>query len=200
MPNQRETSAEALMARFQRRGDAEAFEQIASRFLPPALAAAHSILADHALAEDAVQEAFLRVIRGRDRYLPTRPFSSWFYTILRNLCTDMLRRRARRARLLEALAGNAGPPAVPAGHDPPGSLDLLAGLPKGDRAVLTLRIVHDLAFRDVAAALGISEEAAKKRAQRGLRRLRERYYVAQAPRRTEAPPPARQAAREDAVV
>ncbi len=35
-----------------------------------------------------------------------------------------------------------------------------------------LRIVHGLGFRDVAAALGISEEAAKKRAQRALKRLR----------------------------
>lgn len=84
-----------LMARFQDRGDAEAFEQIVSRFLAPALAAAHEVLSDHALAEDAVQEAFLRVVRRRDRYLPAKPFSSWFYAILRNLCTDMLRRRAK---------------------------------------------------------------------------------------------------------
>ena len=51
-------------------------------------------------------------------------------------------------------------------------MDMLAGLPKDAQAVLTLRIVHDLPFRDVAAALGISEEAAKKRAQRALRLLR----------------------------
>ena len=50
--------------------------------------------------------------------------------------------------------------------------DLLAALPPRDRVVLTLRVLHGLAFRDVAAALGISEEAAKKRAQRALRRLR----------------------------
>jgi len=90
MPEKHETSAEGLMARFQDQGDGEAFEQIVWRFLPPALAAAQEILSDHALAEDAVQEAFLRVIRGRDRYLPSKPFSSWFYTILRNLCTCLL--------------------------------------------------------------------------------------------------------------
>ena len=48
-------------------------------------------------------------------------------------------------------------------------LDVLA---RGERDVLELRIVHGLGFRDVGAALGISEEAAKKRAQRALRRLR----------------------------
>jgi len=39
-----------------------------------------------------------------------------------------------------------------------------------------LRIIHGLGFRDVAAALGISEEAAKKRAQRALRRLRTKIH------------------------
>jgi len=51
--------------------------------------------------------------------------------------------------------------------------DLLRRLPVGERDVLVLRVIEDLPFRDVAAALGISEEAAKKRAQRGLARLRE---------------------------
>lgn len=198
-PNKPETSPERLMASFQDRGDAEAFEQIVSRFLAPALAAAHEVLSDHALAEDAVQEAFLRVVRWRDRYLPAKPFSSWFYAILRNLCTDMLRRRARRAKLMQAVADRGGAPSGRVPDGPSDSLDLLAGLPRGERAVLTLRIVHDLAFRDVAAALGISEEAAKKRAQRGLRRLREQSYVSQAPRRAAALPGARRAAEEDAV-
>ena len=54
--------------------------------------------------------------------------------------------------------------------------DLLARLPSKARAVLTLRIVHGLAFRDVAVALGISVEAAKKRAQRALRDLRKQFF------------------------
>jgi RNA polymerase sigma factor (sigma-70 family) len=51
----------------------------------------------------------------------------------------------------------------------PKLLDVLAN---HERDVLVLRIVHGLGFSDVAAALGISEEAAKKRAQRALKRLR----------------------------
>ena len=166
------------MARFQARLDANAFERIVSRFLSPALAAAGQILSDAALAEDAVQETFLRLVRGREAYVATKPLASWFYAILRNVCTDMLRRRARQARLVReaALHGAAQPRRREA--DPSDSLDLLADLPKAARAVLTLRIVHNLSFRDVAAALGISEEAAKKRAQRALRRLREQASAA----------------------
>ena len=52
--------------------------------------------------------------------------------------------------------------------------ELLQNLPASEQVVLNLRIVHDLPFRDIAAVVGISIEAAKKRAQRGLRTLRER--------------------------
>jgi len=166
-------SHEQLMARYQRRLDAAAFDEIVSRFLAPALAVARQLTSDAALAEDAVQEAFLRVVRGRALYQAGRPFSSWFYAILRNVCTDLLRSRSRYAKLLE---GAALLTREAAAHEPDAAdaLELLDDLPKDDRDVLMLRIVHDMPFRDVAAALGISEEAAKKRGQRALRRLRER--------------------------
>ena len=78
------------------------------------------------------------------------------------------------------------------------TLDLLDGLPRKARAVLTLRIVHDMAFRDVAAALGISEAAAKKRAQRALRQLRKRRAVQELLRDELSPQPGRRRAEEQA--
>jgi RNA polymerase sigma-70 factor (ECF subfamily) len=167
-----ESSSESLMQRYQRRLDAGAFEEIVSRFLGPALGVARQLLWDRGVAEDAVQETFLRIVRRRDRYDASRPFSAWFYTILRNVCTDMLRRRARQERVVQEAVLRQdvqGRRAPPSSGD---ALDLLAALPEQGRAVLTLRVVEELPFRDVAAALGISEEAAKKRAQRALKRLR----------------------------
>ena len=158
------------MRRYQRRLDEGAFAELVARFTRPALAVAEGILGDLALAEDAVQETFLRLVRSRSRYLPSRRFSTWFYAILRHVCTDMLRRNARHERLLRQLARAAASPPQLGGDLE--ARDLLAALPPRDRVVLTLRVLHGLAFRDVAAALGISEEAAKKRAQRALRRLR----------------------------
>ncbi|HUT32631.1 MAG TPA: sigma-70 family RNA polymerase sigma factor [Planctomycetota bacterium] len=165
-------SDERLMARYQRRLDDGAFGQLVARYMAPALGVARQLLPDRALAEDAVQEAFLRLVRRRERYDPTRPFAPWFYAILRNVCTDVLRRQARAAQAVQE-----------AGHErarreggiaPSGeALALLGQLGADDQAVLVLRVVQGLAFGEVAAALGISEEAAKKRAQRALRRLRE---------------------------
>ena len=65
MLHQGDTSSESLMARYQSRLDGAAFEEIVARFLAPALAVARQILTDRALAEDAVQEAFLRLVRRR---------------------------------------------------------------------------------------------------------------------------------------
>ncbi len=165
-------SDESLMARYQRRLDEEAFHELVERFLPPAHAVARQLLPSRSLAEDAVQEAFLRLVRRSERYDSSRPFAPWFYTILRNVCTDMLRRRGRRQHAIEqaSVAQEWRQPGPPSSVD---AFGLLGRLSADDQAVLKLRVVHDLPFRDVAAALGISEEAAKKRGQRALRRLRQ---------------------------
>jgi len=158
------------MVRFQSRLDSYAFDRLVSAYMKPAVGAARQILSDRAMAEDAVQESFLRVIRKRDQYIPGSPFSCWFYTIVRNVCLDMLRKCNREREAIGQVAvrrrhtsPGAGLPQIP---------ELLNVLGRRDRDVLVLRIVHGLGFREVGAALGISEEAAKKRAQRALRRLR----------------------------
>jgi len=162
------------MARFSAKLDADVFEQIVSFYMSPALAVARQILSDHNLAEDAVQESFLRVIRKRDQYIPGSPFSCWFYAIVRNVCIDMLRKQARQKQAIEEITT----------LDEWGTLQtnlseipkLLDVLTSRERDVLVLRIVHGLAFHDIAAALGISEESAKKRAQRALKRLRAKVF------------------------
>jgi RNA polymerase sigma-70 factor (ECF subfamily) len=145
--------------------------------MKPAVGVARQILSDHAMAEDAVQESFLRVIRKRHQYIPGNPFSSWFYTIVRNVCTDMLRKNSRESRRIREIATSRESQSKRS--DLPKIPEILSVLPRDDRDVLMLRVVHGLGFRDVAAALGINEEAAKKRAQRALRRLRTRMHDAE---------------------
>jgi RNA polymerase sigma-70 factor (ECF subfamily) len=167
------------MARFQEDLEGEAFDTLFSRFSGPALTVARSILPRRGLAEDAVQEAFMRVVRARDQFDTSREFAPWFYTILRNVCTDYLRSKQRSPEIngeedtLRRCARDGGVP-----PDSP-MLRLLHRLSDGQRAVLELRVFHDMRFRLIGEALGISEEAAKKRSQRGLRRLRELFYEAE---------------------
>ena len=166
------------MRQFQHTLDTEAFQQLVSAYTNPALGLAQKILSDRLLAEDAVQEAFLRVVRSRQQYDPSQPFSLWFYTILRNICRDMLRQRTRHMKVVGEIAEGQ----VRSEQNPSHPLyvqDVLQSLPASEQIVLTMRIVHNLPFRDIAAAVGITVEAAKKRAQRGLRTLRQRMNPAE---------------------
>ncbi len=172
MSMQRDTTDNALMARFQCHLDEGAFEQLVSTYTAPALTVANQFLPDHALAEDAVQEAFVRVVHRRNQFKPAHAFSTWFYAILRHVCIDMLRKMKRHRNVIEQLNQTT---AIRNTEKPDSDeLLLLNALPVRERGVLELRVMHGLSFREVAQALNISEEAAKKRAQRGLRRLREK--------------------------
>ncbi|MBN2375655.1 MAG: sigma-70 family RNA polymerase sigma factor [Sedimentisphaerales bacterium] len=171
MQNHKDLDCQTLMAKFQAQLDNGVFEIIIARYSGPALAVARKYLRDAGLAEDAVQSTFLKVIRKRHTYNALRPFSSWFYTILRNVCLDMIRRQSLHQQALSKLIEQNEP--LDDKSQPGMDLGILEQLPDGERAVIELRIIHDLGFRDIATALGISREAAKKRAQRGLRRLRE---------------------------
>lgn len=168
--NPGDASPEALMARFRERIDPAAMEGIVAGFMAPALTAARQILASESLAEDAVQETFLRLVRHPCRYDPGRPFSHWFYAVLRNACRDLMRRRSRRAEVERSAA-------VPEHTSPSDDSEdlqlLLVRLPAEEKTVLILRLKGGLSFEEIGAFLGISLEAAKKRAQRGLQRLRE---------------------------
>jgi len=178
MPDYSSMPDEHLMVRFASRLDQAALDELAARYMRPAMAVAKRFLPDAALAEDAVQEAMLRLIRHRSAYEAGRPFAPWFYALVRHAAVDLARRRSRQREAVADLAARTprGASVEPAGP-PADADDLLRHLPAGERDVLVLRIVEGLRLAEVAAALGISEEAAKKRAQRGLARLRERGLV-----------------------
>lgn len=169
--------AEGLMARFQSTLNPEAMDEIVSRFIHPALNAARQILSDGVLAEDAVQETFLRLVRHPRRYDPRQPFAQWFYSVLRNICRDFLRRQSRHSSGMQRLGRRPLPGEGPIGGNGEWIQNLLGRLPEEDRLVLLLRLQGSMSFEEIGALLGLSREAAKKRAQRGLRRLREQILV-----------------------
>jgi len=165
------------MRRFKASLDQVAFEGLVEEYASGAKAVANQMLCDQALSEDAVQEAFVRLIRKRRQYVPSEPFAPWFYAILRNVCIDMLRKRQRDRKMVGDLLSEAGNQTRAKSMSR--QLSLLDMLDHPEKNVLELRVVHSMSFREVAAALEISEEAAKKRAQRGLRKLREKLSRAE---------------------
>jgi len=89
------------------KGRTQALAELVRRHQQRALHLAFRSVGDWHLAEDVVQEAFLRVNRAAPQYRPDAKFSTWFYRIVVNLCMDELRKLQRRAKLSDdALAGD----------------------------------------------------------------------------------------------
>jgi len=167
---------EALFLRFRRTLDEDAFDALVARHAKRAHAVALSFLKEPAAAEDAVQEALLRLVRAREKFRRDLRFAEWFYALLRNCCRDEMRRRVRSP------VEDAGSQERTVHADPHGQVETrerahaarraLDALAPPEREVLVLRVHGGLGFPEIAAACGITTEAAKKRAYRALERLR----------------------------
>ncbi len=77
-------------------GDIEAFSDLVLRYEKRAFNFAYRMLKDAHLAEDATQEAFLRVYSKINTFMGNSSFQAWFYTILNNICLDILRKKSRQ--------------------------------------------------------------------------------------------------------
>ncbi|MCF7847999.1 MAG: sigma-70 family RNA polymerase sigma factor [Kiritimatiellales bacterium] len=172
-PGKTEIPDEMLMARFCATLDDAAFRELTMRYWPPALAIARGKLGRDDLAKDAVQETLIRIVRNRERYNRERPFAPWFYTILRNICTDFQRKEFRHRQKLEDYA-EVMPRHEPTGHKKH-IRELLGKLPDADKEILVLRNYQGMPLAEIGDYYGISEEAAKKRAQRALAKLKKLY-------------------------
>ncbi|HEY1777607.1 MAG TPA: sigma-70 family RNA polymerase sigma factor [Solirubrobacteraceae bacterium] len=119
-------------------------------------------------AEDCFQETFLAALRAYPRLRPDSSPRAWLLTIAHNKAIDHLRRTRRREQELDDDAG--------AYEQPPGPdaeiWAAVAALPQRQRAAVALRYVGDLSHREIAAAIGCSEEASRRSLHEGLATLR----------------------------
>ena len=122
-------------------------------------------------AEDCLQETLLSALRAYPRLRHADNLRAWLYTIAHRKATDAVRSRQRhRAGDLDGVADRLPSPAQ--GHLDDGLWSSVRALPPKQRAALVHRFVFDLAYREVGARMGISEEAARQNVSAGLRRLR----------------------------
>jgi RNA polymerase sigma-70 factor (ECF subfamily) len=124
---------------------------------------AANLLGNTADAEDAVQEAFLKIYRAASAFQGGSRLSTWAYRILVNSCYDVLRRRRRRAE--ESL--DAEPPTREAGSvGPDAGLRLalersLRAIPEKPRTVFVLCEIEGMSHREVSGVLGIPETTSR---------------------------------------
>ena len=160
------------------RGDDDALGELYDRFGRLAFRLAFRILRDRALAEDAVQEAFLAVWRSADAYKRERAKpSTWILTVVHRRAVDIVRReQSRRGEPLEV----APEPSVGAADEDAVLRDrraavqaALTELPGDQRQALELAYYGGLTQSELAERLGVPLGTVKSRMFAGLGRLRE---------------------------
>jgi RNA polymerase sigma-70 factor (ECF subfamily) len=160
------------------RGDRAAAQALMARHLPKMLTVARRMLGSQSEAEDAVQDAFLKLWTHAGRWEPGRAlFETWLYRVVLNKCYDRLRRKTT-AKLDEA--AEVVDPAPQADQLLQGSAvakeieAALAELPERQRAAIVLCHYQECGNIEAAEILGISVEALESLLSRGRRTLRAR--------------------------
>ena len=163
-----------LMARLTA-GDDAALEELMRRHRPWALRQARSMLGDESLAQDAVQEAFVRVYLLRDSYRPAFAFTTLLAALVRNLCLDEIRRRRLRPVPASDLPDGAADSAEAAWLAKEKRMALwrsLSRLSAQDQALLTGYALEGLTYQQLARREGLPLTQVRIRLHRIRKRLR----------------------------
>jgi len=125
------------------------------------------------LADDLLQDFWLRIHSARQTYRPSEPLLPWMYAIARRVRVDRYRRtrnRASRELQVEKMP-DVPAPNVSAGSDVDFET-LLAALPESQREVIVMLKVSGLSVEEVARATGSSAGSVKQKAHRAYEKLR----------------------------
>jgi RNA polymerase sigma-70 factor (ECF subfamily) len=171
-------SDEAVVALIARSDDV-ALAELYDRYGRPAYGLALRVLRDEALAEDAVQEAFLAIWRGAEKYLPERAkATTWIMTLVHRRAVDLVRREERRRTepLPEVEPDTGGPSAADSAWlrlERERVQAALNQLPDQQREAIELAYYGGYTQSELAERLGEPLGTIKSRMFAGLARLRE---------------------------
>jgi RNA polymerase sigma-70 factor (ECF subfamily) len=179
----------ALMLRV-KQGDTAAFTELVEKYKQPVINVIYRTLRDATEAEDLAQNVFVQVYKSADRYRITAKFTTWLFTIARNLCLNEIRRRSRHpADSLDATHPDQDDQPLHQFEDkntfsPPDKLlqgeleqkieQALAQLPENQRTAVLLCRQDELSYEEIAGVLGCSLSATKSLIHRGRETLKEK--------------------------
>jgi RNA polymerase sigma-70 factor (ECF subfamily) len=186
---------EDLMAQFQA-GTLDAFDILVERYTPRLTRFAYRFVRDMDRCQDLVQETFIRVYRNRYSYRPIARFSTWIYTITRNLARSeyRVRNRVNTVPLYgEQDDGSTFEIALPDASAVPEkeiSIELrrnlfdqaVETLPDAYRELITLREVQGMTYQEMADVTELPIGTVKSRLHRARLRLKAMVQKADEPR------------------
>lgn len=158
-----------------------AFEILYREYYVRVFGLCRQLLGSPPLAEDAVQETFMRAYRHFDQYDPTLPFWQWIATIANHHCIDLLRKRSRSGALFDdeppepdQLPSDVEPPPVQveSEQDATALANAISLLPDKYRVPLVLAYFHGATYDEIAQDLDISRNHVGVLLLRSRRQLR----------------------------
>ena len=179
----------ALMLRV-KQGDTAAFAELVDKYKQPVMNVAYRMLHDATEAEDLAQVVFVQVFKSADRYRVSSKFSTWLFTIARNLCLNEIRRRARHQ--MESIEAphpehegqplhqfedkqTASPPERLLHGELKAKIEqAMAELPENQRLAIALCRQEDLSYEEIARVLDCSVSATKSLIHRGRETLKQK--------------------------
>jgi RNA polymerase sigma-70 factor (ECF subfamily) len=184
--NQRDVE---LMCRV-RDGDLRAFEELVSIHQRTVIATVAKMLGSPSEAEDIAQQVFIRIWKSAARYEPQAKFTTWLFTITRNLVFNEVRRRQRKPtvsvqereetthRVIEDAQGSS-PDEDLLHAELEAAVDrAIAALPEKQRLAVILRRYEDMPYEEIGTVLSMSVPAVKSllfRARTELKQSLQRY-------------------------
>lgn len=165
-----------LIEAFQQ-GDEFAFVALYNRYKGPIYAFCAKMLLDRAVAQDVMQETFVRVYENRQRLINTGSFKSWLFTIARNQCLNALRRSKRYTEFDEMAAdvhafdGETSFERLMKAEQMELVNRFLNELSPEYREVLVLREYQNLTYEEIAAVTRNTVSSVKSRLFKARRKL-----------------------------
>jgi RNA polymerase sigma-70 factor (ECF subfamily) len=163
-------------------GELSAFDALYAALAPRLRGYLVTLCRNAAVADDLVQDTFMQLHRSRRTYEPGRPVTPWAFAIARHVFLMHRRRTFRRVRFEESLARDRTQ-TIGARDDRQVLVDAdavrraLVAVPADQRQALVMHHLEGWSFAEIASRLGIRVNAAKTRAFRGMRKLRDQLHT-----------------------
>jgi len=185
-----ERDPDAALMLLVKQGDNTAFALLVDKYKQPIMNLAYRMIRDMTEAEDLAQNVFVQVHKSAARYEVSSKFSTWLFTIARNLCLNEIRRRSRHPaesidapyyeqedlprQQFEDKKTSSPPDSLLHGELEQKVEEALASLPVNQRTAIFLCRQNELSYEEIAEALGCSLSATKSLIHRGRETLKQK--------------------------
>lgn len=178
-------SDEDIIQGYRESADSRYFDVLYTRYSDKVYAKCVSMLKDEGMAEDAVQDIFMKILVSISKFKGNSKFSTWLYSITYNFCIDKIRRKRKDRSLVQDVDDLSNLEGVSDDVDDNELLEasvrqmkiILEKLKAADKAVLLMKYQDELSIKDMTLILDMSESAIKMKIKRAKEKFKKEYQV-----------------------